>query len=57
MTDPTSDPRPSSTQEAADIVQNDDALQAVGTPADDDAGTDDDARTADTAPVGDAKTD
>jgi hypothetical protein len=56
VTDPT-DPRPSSTEEAADIVQNDDALQTLGSATDEDAGTDDDARTADTAPVGDVKTD
>lgn len=45
--------------EATDIIENDDALQAAGSAGDDDAdaATDDDARTGDTAPVGDVKTD
>ncbi len=51
-----SDERPS-TREAADIVENDEALQAAGDSADEDAATDDDARTADTSPVGDTRTD
>ncbi len=55
------DPRPSH-QEATDIIENDDALQAAGSASpsadeDADAATDDDARTNDTAPVGDTKTD
>jgi hypothetical protein len=55
MTSPADD-APLTHQEAADIVENDDALRAAGT-SDEDAATDDDARTADTAPVGDTKTD
>ena len=43
---------PMSSDEAADIVQNDDALAAAGT-SDEDAATDDDARTSDTAHTGD----
>ncbi len=53
------DQRPSHS-EATEIVENDEALQAAGSPTDDadaDAATDDDARTDDTAPVGDTKTD
>ncbi len=53
------DQRPTAS-EAADIVQNDDALLAAGSPdpdGDADAATDDDARTEDTSPVGDVKTD
>ena len=51
MTDPAIDPdepRPASSEEAADIVSHDPALNAQ--PAGD-AATDDDARTHDTAPV------
>ncbi len=52
------DHRPSPS-EAADIIENDDALQAAGSAGDDnaDAATDDDARTEDTSPVGDVKSD
>jgi hypothetical protein len=50
MTDP--EARPSS-EEAAEIIRNDDALQAATDKAvDDDAATDDDARTADSATTG-----
>jgi len=45
---------PMTSEEAAHIVENDDALAAAGT-ADDDAQTDDDARTPDTAPTGDTQ--
>lgn len=52
------DERPS-LREAAEIVENDEALRAAGAPgdADADAATDDDARTADTAPAGETRTD
>ncbi|MEV4640446.1 hypothetical protein AB0J80_24185 [Actinoplanes sp. NPDC049548] len=53
MTDP--DARPSS-EEAAEIVRNDEALRAAGeTPVDDDSATDDDARTADSATTGETQ--
>lgn len=52
------DQRPSS-REAAEILENDEALQAAGSAGDPDAdaATDDDARTDDTAPSGDIRTD
>jgi hypothetical protein len=44
------------TEEAADIVRNDDALQAAhGIQGDDDAATDDDARTPDSSPTGETR--
>ncbi|MEV8509260.1 DUF3040 domain-containing protein [Actinoplanes sp. NPDC051475] len=54
MTEP--DPRPATIEEAAEIVRNDEALQAAtDTAAADDTATDDDARTADSAPTGETR--
>jgi hypothetical protein len=47
---------PMSSEEAAHIVENDDALAAAGAPGDD-APTDDDARTSDTAHTGETQGD
>ncbi|MEV4704578.1 hypothetical protein [Actinoplanes sp. NPDC049316] len=56
MTNPDADGSAMSSEEAADIVRNDEALQAAhGLQGDDDAATDDDARTADSAPTGDTR--
>ncbi|UQU65138.1 hypothetical protein COUCH_01960 [Couchioplanes caeruleus] len=56
MTNPDTDGSQMSTEEAADIVRNDDALQAAhGIQGDDDAATDDDARTPDSAPAGETR--
>jgi hypothetical protein len=56
MTNPDADRSAMTSEEAADIIRNDDALQAATkTSGDDDAATDDDARTADSAPVGDTR--
>jgi hypothetical protein len=61
MTNPDIDPTvaapadipPMSSEEAAEIVRNDEALQAADhTAGDDDAATDDDARTSDSAQTG-----
>jgi hypothetical protein len=49
MTEPSS---PENTEEAAEIVRNDPALQVATDQAKDDAATDEDARTPDTAPTG-----
>ena len=46
---------PMSSEEAAHVVENDDALATAGTSGDDDAATDDDARTSDTAPTGETR--
>ncbi len=53
MTDP-ADPRPASSEEAAEILRQDPALATAtdGNSPDDDAATDDDARTPDTAQTG-----
>ena len=47
---------PMSSEQAAHIVENDDALAAAGT-SDEDAATDDDARTSDTAHTGETRGD
>ena len=56
MTNPDTEGSRMSTEEAADIVRNDDALQAAhGIQGDDDAATDDDARTPDSSPGGETR--
>jgi hypothetical protein len=54
MTDP-ENLRPANTDEAAEIVRQDPALNTATDTADDDTATDDDARTPDTAQTGETR--
>jgi hypothetical protein len=49
------DQRPETTEEAAEIVRNDSALQKATDVSKDDSATDDDARTPDSSPTGESR--